>query len=133
MSQDLSAQVRGRAWEHEVAELVGGALQPGSGNRVEAQLDVRGGLLLVECKHTDSASFSLSSKVWDAVREASSGSSSASYAQTILALRLGAYGHRLGVVDLDALVGWIREPPRLLPATQSSELRRLARTPTILR
>ncbi len=126
-------QDRGRSWEREVAELVEGRLQPGSGNRVEAQLDVRSGLLLVECKHTDAASFSLSTKVWDAVREASTGSSTASYAQTILALRLGASGHRLGVVDLDDLVSWIREPPALLPAMHSSELRRLARTPTILR
>ncbi len=126
-------QDRGRAWEREVAELVGGKLQPGSGNRVEAQLDVRGGLLLIEAKHTDAASFSLSTKVWDAVREASTGSSTASYAQTILALRLGASGHRLGVVDLDDLLSWIRQPPALLPATPSSELRRLARTPTILR
>lgn len=126
-------QERGRAWEREVAELVGGKLQPGSGNRVEAQLDVSGGLLLIEAKYTDAASFSLSTKVWNAVREASTGSSSATYAQTMLAVRLGASGHRLGIVDLDQLVSWIRQPPALLPATQASELRRLARTPTILR
>ncbi len=129
----MSAQNRGREWEREVAALVGGKLQPGSGNRVEAQLDVSSGLLLCECKHTDAASFSLSSKVWDAVREASSGSSSATYAQTMLAVRLGATGHRLGVVDLDTLVEWLRQPPALLSATQNSELRRLARTPTLLR
>ena len=129
----MTAQDRGRDWECEVAALVGGRLQPGSGNRVEAQLDVSGGLLLVECKHTDAASFSLTSKVWDAVREASSGSSSATHVQTMLAIRLGATGHRLAVVDLDALVDYLRAPPALLPATQSSELRRLARTPTLLR
>lgn len=129
----MTAQDRGRAWEREVAELIGGRLQPGSGNRVEAQLDVSSGLLLIECKATDAASFSLSTKVWDAVREASTGASSASHIQSILAVRLGASGHRLGVVDLATLVDWIREPPGLLPATHSSELRRLARTPTVLR
>jgi len=128
-----TAQDRGRAWEREIAELVGGRLQPGSGNRVEAQLDVSSGLLLIECKATDAASFSLSTKVWDAVREASSGSSSAAHVSTILAVRLGASGPRLGVVDLGELISWIRSPPALLPATHSSELRRLARTPTILR
>lgn len=126
-------QRRGRDWEREVAELVGGKLQPGSGNRVEAQLDVSGGLLLIEAKYTDAASFSLSTKVWDAVREASTGSSSATYTQTMLAVRLGASGHRLGVVDLDTLISWIRERPTLLPPAPSSELRRIARTPTILR
>lgn len=125
-------QDRGREWEREVARLVGGRLQPGSGNRVEAQLDVSGGLVLVECKATDAQSFSLTTKVWYAVREASTGSSSASHVQAMLAVRLGD-GTRLGVVDLDDLVSWIREPPALLPATASSELRRLARTPTLLR
>jgi hypothetical protein len=99
---------------------------------VEAQLDVSGGLILVEAKSTDARSFSLTTKIWDSVREASTGSSSAAYVQAVLAVRLGD-GTRLGVVDLDALVDWIRQPPGLLPATASSELRRLARTPTLLR
>ncbi len=129
----MTAQDRGREFEREVAALFGGRLQPGSGNRVEAQLDVNGGLILCETKHTDAASFSITSKIWDAVREASSGSSSATYSMTMLAVRLGATGHRLGVVDLDALVDWIRRPPGLLPSAPGSELRRLARTPTLLR
>ncbi len=129
----MSAQDRGREFEREVAELVGGKLQPGSGNRVEAQLDVSGGLILIETKHTDAASFSITSKIWDAVREASSGSSSATYSMTMLAVRLGATGHRLGVVDLALLADWLRAPPELLPSAPGSELRRLARTPTLLR
>lgn len=125
---------RARELEEHVARLVGGHLQPGSGSGMTAKLDVASGTILWECKDTAAESFRVTAGLLDTVRAASTGSGVADGSIVpVLAVRVGAERRTYAVVDLDVLVGWLREPPALLPATPRERLRETARTPRLLR
>lgn len=120
-------------WEDDVARLYGGKRTTGSGNRSWTILDVNSGLLVIECKDSPPESFRVTPAILDDISRQALGPSAGSAASGILAIRVGEQKRRLAVVDLDELVGWLRSPPGLIPATPNDELRARARTPSLLR
>lgn len=125
---------RAREFELHVAALTGGTLQPGSGSGMLCKLDVSSGTILWEAKDTAAESFRVTTNLLDTVRAASTGSGAADGSITpVLAVRVGSERRTYAVVDLETLVGWLREPPALLPATPRERLRETARTPRLLR
>jgi hypothetical protein len=134
MISDLTTHQLAAQWESEIARDLGGRRQPGSGNKIQAKLDVRAGLLIVEAKDTSSESFRVTSTLLDDILSAAQGPSGVDPSITpLLAVRMGASKTHLGVVDWDTLVSWLRSPPNLIPATAQEQLRATARTPTLLR
>lgn len=129
----MTPQEKGAEWERQVAALTGGRRTTGSGNRSYSILDVNSGLLAVEAKHTDAESFRVTPQILDDIARQALGPSAGSMASGVLAIRVGARGRRLAVVDLDELVGWLRSPPSLLPSTKNDELRARARIPSLFR
>lgn len=131
MSQ--TPQDRGREWEHELARLVGGRVQVGSGNQVHIPLDVAGNTIIWSAKHTDALSFRISKAVIEEARMSVIGPAAGSQGRIdIIGYKLGD-GTMRADLDLLELIAWLREPPQLLPATQQERLRHTARTPTLLR
>lgn len=131
---DLTTHQLAARWEQQVASDLGGRRQPGSGNRVQAKLDVRAGLLIVECKYTSAESFRVTAELLDGVRSAALGPAGPDPSVTpLLAVELGESRRRVAVVEWDVLVDWMRSPPEIVPATSRDRLRAAARTPTLLR
>jgi hypothetical protein len=129
----MTSQEKGADWEEVVAKLVDGKRTVGSGNRSWSVLDVNSGLLVIEAKHTNAESFRVTPQILDDIARQALGPSAGSMASGVLAIRVGEQKRRLAVVDLDELVGWLRSPPELLPATPNERLRATARVPSLLR
>lgn len=53
-----------KEWEEEVAEALGGSLVKASGMTELFKGDVRAGAFLVDCKYTDSKSYTLTADMW---------------------------------------------------------------------
>ena len=130
----MTPQDRGRQWEQELCRLVGGRQSVGSGNQVNSVLDVGvNGLLVIEAKSTEHESFRVTTDLLEHVANQAGGMAAGSRADWMLAIRLGAAQRRVALVDLDVLVGWLREPPGLLEATPRQRMRAAARAPSLLR
>lgn len=129
----MTPQEKGAEWENEVASLTGGKRTTGSGNRAWSVCDINSGLVVIEAKHTDAESFRVTETILDDIARQALGPSAGSAASGVLAVRVGERKRRLAVVDLDELVGWLREPPALLPSTPQDRLRASARVPSLLR
>lgn len=128
-----SAQDRGRAWERELARLVGGRLQKGSGNRCYAKLDVAGRQIIWSAKHTDDLSFRLSRADFDEARQAVMGPSGIDPTiMPILGIHMGD-NTMLASLDLMELIAWIREPPEIIAPTKRDQLRATAKVPPMMR
>lgn len=129
----MTPQEKGAEWERRVAALTGGRRTSGSGNRAWSICDINAGLVVMEAKHTDAESFRVTPQILDDIARQALGPSAGSMASGVLAIRVGARGRRLAVVDLDELVGWLREPPGLFSSTPQDQLRARARRPSLLR
>ncbi len=127
-------QEAGRRWERELAMIVGGKLQPGSGNAYYARGDLaNGGAIIWSAKATIHNSFSVSRAVIDDARTMALGPGSASSdVVDVLAYRLGD-GTMRADLDLMQLVAWIAAPPEIVPASSMDGTRKAARTPSLLR
>lgn len=123
----------GREWESELARLVGGKVQKGSGNQVHIPLDVAGHTIIWSAKHTTHASFSISKRIIDEARMSVLGPAAGALDRIdIIGYKLGD-GTMRADLDLMEMIAWIREPPQLIPASKTDNIRATARVPSILR
>lgn len=130
---DRTPQQLGYDWDYEVADRIGGTRHTGSGNRPYAKLDASGNELIVSGKYVGHASFSLKEEDLDEAKRAALGPEAASSGATpILAVKFKS-GRTVAVVDLDTLMEWLRSPPELLPSTKQDQIRKTARTASLLR
>lgn len=126
-------QELGYEWEQDLARLVGGRVQKGSGSQVHIPLDVAGHTIIWSAKHTIHNSFSVSKKIIDEARLSVQGPAAASLDRIdILAYKMGD-GTMRADLDLLQMLAWIREPPALIPASKQDQIRATARTPGLLR
>lgn len=132
MSQ--TAQDRGRAFDYELASLIGGRRQVGSGNQVYAKLDASNGEILVSGKHTDAESLRLTPEMMDeAVRAVLGPEAPHSGVDSFIVAQIGESRRHLAIVDLDLLLEWIKSPPAIVPATSQESLRASIRRPPLAR
>lgn len=133
-----TAQDRGRQWDYELAGLIGGTRQRGSGNRPYAKLDAGNGQLVVSGKHVDGDSVRLTRGMIDEAVRAVLGPEAPHYgSQSFVAVHFGldvtSIAGAVGIVDLGQLLTWIKAPPALIQATPQESLRATARTPPLFR
>lgn len=130
---ERTPQEMGMDWERELARLVGGRIQPGSGNLIQARGDVSGDGLLWTAKHTIHLSSPVTKAAIEDARTMASGPSLASMgAEVVFGYQLGD-GTMRADLSLLQLIAWLREPPALIAATKQDSIRHTARTPSALR
>jgi hypothetical protein len=131
-----TAQSRGYDWDRELARRIGGRAHVGSGNRPYQKLDAGSGLWIVSGKHTDAASFRLTSDMVHETTRAVLGPESMSGGYlSALAIHMGLdmRGPGILIMDLDQGIEWMRQPPNILPSTADADRRATTRVPPFMR
>jgi len=132
MSKD-TPQARGRQWEEELGELIGGELVPMSGAGVR-KLDVAGQSLLISAKHTDAASFRVDAAMLTELRDATMGSGGVGAEVTPMMAIRGRFGRPVAVIDLQDLIALLQSNPEgLIKPSKDAERRARASRPSLFR
>lgn len=126
-------QELGYEWEHELARLVGGRVQKGSGNLIIARGDVAGrAALLWSAKFSTHLSSPVTKVAIEDAKTMASGPEVGIAHDVVFGYKLGD-GTMRADLDLLQLIEWLREPPSIIPATKQDAIRATARRPTMLR
>lgn len=126
----------GAAFEKRLAEAVGGRIQPGSGSKWFARLDVRDRVILWSAKATTKDRFSLHAELMEEACDAVLGPGGVGEGIGALAVSLKETGtsadEELVVMRLNDFLALMREPPIYQPT--KLEIRDVrARTPQLFR
>lgn len=124
-------QQRGIDFEERVAEVLGGRIQPGSGNQFHAQGDVRAGGLLLSCKSQQKFSWTEMIRYLNEAQKCAMGTGDI----PALALDDVDSGQQIVILNLEdlgsALGGTVNLP--VFTGSKGEAKRKLAKTPVLLR
>lgn len=120
---------KGLQWEEDWAAMVGGTIQPGSGNQWHSKLDVRTKKITFSCKWTSKESFSVTKSLID---EAKSATMAPGGDGKIPALAIRLPEEDLVIMRAQDFLDLMKEEP-IIPADKADIRRAKARTTQLFR